>query len=84
MGFSSVVVRGWGWRAQAGDDLYQRGPKRFKKSPFDVITGDPRRNAALGAGGLVGVNSRYHLKIQQIINFQVVTLGNNYMILNFR
>lgn len=25
---------------KAGDDLYQRGPKRFKKSPFDVITGD--------------------------------------------
>lgn len=51
----SSVVRGWG-RAQAGDDLYQRGPKRFKKSPFDVITGDQRNAAELGAGGLVGVS----------------------------
>ncbi|CAK9003095.1 Hypothetical protein SCF082_LOCUS7593 [Durusdinium trenchii] len=25
---------------KAGDDLYQRGPKRFKKSPFDVMSGD--------------------------------------------
>eukprot|EP00435_Cladocopium_sp_Y103_P030160 s888_g7.t1 len=30
---------------KAGDDLYQRGPKRFKKSPFDVVSGDPRRTA---------------------------------------
>ena len=30
----------FGAHSEAGDDLYQRGPKRFKKSPFDVLTGD--------------------------------------------
>ena len=25
---------------EAGDDLYQRGPKRYRKSPFEVLTGD--------------------------------------------
>ncbi|CAJ1417930.1 unnamed protein product [Effrenium voratum] len=25
---------------KAGDDLYERGPKRFKKSPFETFTGD--------------------------------------------
>jgi hypothetical protein len=45
---------GCGVWLQAGDDLYQRGPKRFKKSPFDVITGDWAGGWRWKLGGFVG------------------------------